>query len=699
MERNIESRSIGRRLVPSIIRYAWKWFWANEEHIRRLYVLTCVLLLWAVGIAGRLIYLQVFQHSELRRQAEAQHKSEVKVQASRGTIFDRNGQALAMSVPGTSIEINPMRIPDVEMAADMLSGALSLDRNELLERINNYRLRKKRFLLLKKNAAPDELARMEEYAKRLDYISFPKSSVRHYPKGALAAHLIGVLGMVDKTERGVAGVEQALDEELEGLNGSVELLHDVKQRGVSSKVKSTAQAGKDITLTIDQRIQFVAEQVLAKHAQKNNCPRGSIVVMRPATGDILAMASYPSYDPNDPLPDGEAGKLEQKKRQNQAISTPFEPGSVFKVITIAAALEHTKLGPESVINCGGGVINLFGRRITDLHHFSSLSMTDVLVHSSNIGAINIGLKVTDQTMYDVIRQFGFGRKIGLPLLEESPGRVRPLRRWIKSSIGSVAMGHELMTTTTQLAQACSTVANHGRMVKPRLILKAERQGLKPETMAPEAPVEVISPETAMKLRLMMEQVVQRGTGTNAKIKGYSVGGKTGSAQIFDVDHKKYTNKHNVSFMGFAPVANPEIVIVVTLNGSSLLASATAVPAFQEIMTASLRILNVQKDVPFDLPEKIEKAPMTQNDLSIASLGGAAELLADDEEDKADAEKRPVYGPVVPNFTGLTKRAVMEQSSAKGLHVQMEGRGIARKQIPAAGKVLAQGESIRVVFAR
>ena len=698
MVSKIEVRSKSRGYIRGLILRPWRWFWDHEEQTRRLYVLTFCLLLWGIGIAGRLIYLQVFQHEELRRRAEAQHKTKVEVKAARGTIYDRNHQPLAMSVAGTSIAINPQRIPDVDMAVDSISGAMGMDRNEFANRIRHYRSTKGKqgFLLLRKNADAKELARMEAYAKSYDFISFPKTSIRHYPKGTLAANLLGV---VDRSEHGVGGVEQSLDEELEGMNGSVEMLHDVWQHGVASKVNATALAGKDITLSIDQRIQFAAEQILEKHAQKHGCPRGSIVVMRPATGDILAMASYPGFDPNEALPEGEAGKVQLRRRQNQAVSTPFEPGSVFKVITLAAALEHTSLHPDSNIPCGGGVINLFGRRITDLHHFSSLSMTDVLVHSSNIGAINIGLKVTDPVMYDVIRAFGFGRKTGLPLMEESPGRVRPLRRWIKSSIGSVAMGHELMTTTTQLAQACSTVANHGRLVKPRLVLKAERPGLKPEYMAPEAAVTVLSPESAMKLRLMMEQVVQRGTGTNAKVKGYSIGGKTGSAQIYDAEHKKYTNKHNVSFMGFAPVANPEIVIVVTLNGSTLLSSVTAVPAFQEIMSASLRILNIQKDVPFGTPEVIEKKPLTQDDLSIASLGGARELLADDEEDDAAAALRPVAGPVVPNFKGLTKRAVLEQSSAKGLRVEMEGRGIARKQIPAAGKVLAQGESIRVVFAR
>ncbi len=665
---------------------------------RRLVILFCGLLIWAAIIAGRLIQLQVFQHSELRRQAETQQMQKMDVKAPRGAIFDRNGQALAMSVPGTSVSINPMRIADVGMAADILSGALNLDRALLMEKISTYRANKKGFLLLKRHLELAELTRIQEYAKRLDYIAFQQTSVRHYPKGSLAAHL---LGGVNFKEEGDGGLELALDEELEGQTGKVELLHDVKQRGVDSKIYSEAMAGKDITLSIDQRIQFVAEQVLEAHAKKNGTPTGSVVVMRPSTGDILAMASYPNFNPNDSLADTKDLKVMMKRRLNQAVAAPFEPGSVFKVITMAAALEHTNLTPGTWISCGGGKINLFGRVIHDHDSYGSLTMTDVLAKSSNIGAIQVGLRVGDKNMYDTIRKFGFGAKIGLPLFEESAGKVRPLRRWQKSSIGSIAMGHELTTTTVQLAQACAIVANHGRWVKPRLVIKAQREGLAPEVMVPEQGGKVLSPETAMTLRKMMEQVVLSGTGKLAKVRGYSIGGKTGSAQIFDFEHKVYTHRYNASFMGFAPVANPEVVVIVTLNGASKLAGAVAAPAFQEVMASVLRILNVPKDVPIDEPEPKEIAT-SQNDLSIAALSGSNDLLNDDEEDsKQDApgDNRPLVGPVAPNFQGLSKRAVLEQSTAKGIRVSMEGSGIARRQIPAPGKVLAQGESIRVVFAR
>ncbi len=662
---------------------------------RRLAGLFCGLLLWAAIIAGRLIQLQVFQHADLRHQAESQQKLKIETKAKRGALLDRNGQTLAISVPGTSVSVNPMRIPDAPMAAELLGAALGLDRKLLLEKLNTYHSANRGYLLLKRHLEPAELTRMQEYGKRLDYIAFHQSSVRHYPKGALASHL---LGGVNFKEEGDGGLELALDDELEGSTGKTEMLHDVKQRGVSSTIFTEATAGKDITLTIDQRIQFVAEQVLEAHAKKNGVGTGSVVVMRPSTGEILAIASYPSFNPNDTLLESQDFKTMMKRRLNQAVAAPFEPGSVFKVITMAAALEHTNLTPGTWIPCGGGKINLFGRVIHDHDPYGSLTMTDVLAKSSNIGAIQVGLRVGDRNMYEMIRKFGFGTKIGLPLNEESAGKVRSLRRWQKSSIGSIAMGHELTTTTAQLAQACSIVANHGRMVKPRLIMRAARPGLDPEIYSPEAMGAILTPENAMTLRKMMEQVVLAGTGRLAKVKGYSIGGKTGSAQIFDYERKVYTHKYNASFMGFAPVANPEVVVVVTLNGATKLAGTVAAPAFQEVMSSVLRILNVPKDVPMDEPEKASPA-VSPSDLSIAQLGGASNLLDDEIEAVSGDESRPVSGPVAPNFQGLSKRAVLEQSAAKGIEVSMEGSGIARKQSPAPGKILALGEPVRVVFAR
>ncbi len=356
------------------------------------------------------------------------------------------------------------------------------------------------------------------------------------------------------------------------------------------------------------------------------------MVVNPYTGDILAMANYPRFDPNlPPSPDDPPNA-----RSNLAVTTPFEPGSVFKVITLTAALESTSLRPDSIINCGNGQINLFGRIIHDHDRYSALAMSDVLAKSSNIGAINIGLKVGDRNLYSYVRRFGFGRKTGIELPGESTGMVRRVEQWTPSSIGSVAMGHEVSATSLQLALAGAAVANGGMLIKPRLVVSRQKQGQSAETFPPDTPKRIMHPETAIKMRQMMEGVVLHGTGKQAALAGYTSGGKTGSAQVFDLRAHVYTHTYNASFLGFAPVVNPQIVVAVTLNGtthgSAGFGGAVAAPVFREVATTALRIFDVPKDLP-DGPlrasnEKTsngktatdKRAAADENDLAIAGLG-------------------------------------------------------------------------------
>ena len=354
------------------------------------------------------------------------------------------------------------------------------------------------------------------------------------------------------------------------------------------------------------------------------------MVLNPYNGDILAMANYPAYDPNG-AQDGV--KETVGARSNLAVATPFEPGSVFKVITLAAALETTNLTPDTMINCGNGTINLFGRVIHDHNRFASLSMADVLAHSSNIGAINIGLKVGEKNLYEYVRRFGFGRKTGIELPGESAGMLRRLSQWEPSSIGSVAMGHEVGATSIQLALAGAIVANGGMRVKPRLILARQKPGGAEERTVPDKPERVIRPQTAITMRQMMEGVVLHGTGKGlANLRGYTSGGKTGSAQIYDFKAKAYTHHYNASFLGFAPVANPQIVIAVTLigtsGGSAGYGGPVAAPVFRTVATSALRMLDVPKDLPDISPRLTKNDKRDNDDLAIAGLGSAPVELAD-----------------------------------------------------------------------
>jgi cell division protein FtsI (penicillin-binding protein 3) len=674
---------------------------AEELALKRLRIFARICFAWGLLIIGRLLQLQVIEHEEYSHLAQQQQERNVEIRAPRGAILDRNGQPLAMSVPVDSVCINPSRLPDLRVAADLLSRVLDVDRDELLGRMALAVENKRGFLWVKRKVPHEEADRLRSY--KLDWVEFRQESSRFYPKGTLAAHL---LGGVDFEESGNGGVEQTFEKELKGKPGIIRTTADVRRNVFDLKVFSDPQPGATVTLTIDERIQYVAEQELAKAVASSGGSTGSLVVMDPRTGDVLALASYPAYDPNVPP----KSKHEFLARANLAVSAPFEPGSVFKVITAAAALQTTRLRPESEFYCHNGAFTLFRRVIHDAHPYGTLTMADVIAKSSNIGAIKIALQVGNEKLYEYVRAFGFGKPTGLPLPGESGGVVRKLQRWIPSSIGSVAMGHEVSTTSVQLAQACSVIASGGFLMKPRLVLRTERDGLGVKQRPHPEPVPVIKPENAMKLRMMMRGVVEYGTGRHfAKLKGYSAAGKTGSAQIYDYAARAYSHRYNASFMGFAPVNNPAIVVVVTVNntrsGTQGFGGIVAAPVFQRVATAALRLLDIPKDMPDEEPNEEEAAQDTpEADLADAELAqppdAGEETAAEPEAEGAVvAEAILPAGPKTPNFTGKTKREVVNESMALGVRVQMAGSGVARSQQPPPGAVLRPGEYVRVVFAR
>lgn len=671
---------------------------AETLAIGRLRVFARICLGWGIFLFLRLIDLQILEHQKYARQAQQQHEREVEIRAPRGSILDRNGQPLAMSGPVESVCINPLRLPDAVVAAELFSKVLHIDTGELLGRIASAVEARRGFMWVKRKIMPEEARRLRSFG--VEWIEFRTESSRYYPKGERLAH---VLGGVDHEEKGNAGIELALNKDLQGRPGLMRTTADVRQAVFEERMFTDPQPGADVTLTIDERIQYVAERELAAAVRTNDARTGSLVVMRPATGDILAMANYPTYNPNIAPAPGE--KVDNRK--NLAVTAPFEPGSVFKVITLAAALDTTRLRPSSSFHCGNGSFTLFRRVVHDAHPNGVLTMAEILAKSSNIGAIKIALEVGNARMYEYVRKFGFGQRTGVPLPGESPGVVRRLNRWIPSSIGSIAMGHELSATTLQLAQACSIVANGGFLVKPRLIAKKERNGFI-ETEGPAAPQRILKPETAIAMRQMMEGVVLEGTGKRARLDGYSSGGKTGSAQIYDYHARVYTHRYNGSYMGFAPVTNPAIVVVVTLNGTPSgdrgFGGRVAAPVFRNVASSALRLLDVPRDVPEIESENSEdEEPLS--DLAAADLGeppeqDASTVIAASAPENAAADLAVTVvstGPKVPDFYGKTKRAVLQQSWAMGVRVEIVGGGIARSQDPPPGVALRPGERVRVRF--
>ena len=711
----------------------------------RLVWVAAGLVLWAVAIFARLVTLQVAQHAKYSAIARSQQEHKFDIPAPRGSIFDRNDQPLAISVPVDSVSVNPQQISNLPMAASMLGRLLNLDQAALLERLKWYRENHKGFMWVKRRMDPFETERLK--ALHLDWVSLHTESVRHYPKGETAAH---VLGAVFGNETGAAGLERSMETVLAGHEGRQSMVMDVKHRGIESHVDTAAQAGGALTLTIDERLQYVAERELKAGVERKHARSGTAIVMNPYNGEILALANYPTYDPNK----APTAADDPNGRINSGVLAPFEPGSIFKIVTISAALETTDMTADTPVATGNGTLHLPGRIVHESHGgYGTITMQQVLEKSSNIGAILIGARVGREHMYEYARKFGFGQVTGLPIAAESSGRLRPLSKWGTTSLASIAMGHEVSTTSVQLARACSVIANGGMLVKPRLVMK---RGDKAE---PETPGErILKPETVMTMRMMMEGVVLRGTARGtARLDGYTSAGKTGTAQIFDAVNHRYTHQYNASFMGFTPVVNPRLVIVVTLigtQGDSGMGSSAAAPVFKTIATEALRMM----DIPPDVPEEVAIAERKRNQnrkpvketVAIADLSGGS-IVEDDAELRKQLMEQPGMpvqaggevpipaakgtaptaapapvtptlisaltgpaspagetvthgqvvsdGPLVPDFRGKSLRDVVEQASAEGIELMLEGSGMARAQLPQPGAPLHRGERIRVVLTR
>lgn len=683
----------------------------------RLMLLSVALVIWAFVIFAKLVKLQVGEHDQLLQEAKRQQERKITIPAARGTIFDRNGNPLAISTPADSVAINPKHIVDTRMAASQLAPILGLNQQVLYERLERAKAKKSGFFWVKRHIDPFEKERLKNLGA--NWFTFFPENKRNYPKHETGSHVLGAVFNANGYEEGAAGIERTLEKDLKGKDGWEKVVIDVRGKGVDSQLEAAPISGAPLTLTIDERLQFVTERELKAGVEAKHAKSGSAIVMDPYTGEIYALANYPTYDPNKMPTTAD----DPKSRWDLGVSVPFEPGSVFKVITLSAALETTNLRPESPIATGGGSLSLPGRVIHESHRgFGTISMQQVLEKSSNIGAILIGQRVGRENMYEYARRFGIGEKTGVSLPGEASGMLRKLDRWGTTSLASISMGHEVSVTSVQLARACAVIANGGMLVKPKLVLK---RGDKAEPT--EAPKRVLKPETVMTMRMMMEGVVLRGTAhSHVKLPGYTAAGKTGTAQIFDFKSKHYTHDYNASFMGFTPVTNPRLVIVVTLNGThgdGGMGAAAAAPVFQTVALEALRMFDVPKDIPqgddprrapFNKKEQFAEvvAPMEQSSV-MAEDTSVRELLAQqlvptpdpDAIPPAAAADIPVVvaikpaGPSAPDFRGKKLRDVVALANADGFRLQVRGSGVARAQIPMPGAPLRTGERITVVFSR
>ena len=678
----------------------------DRLHVRLL-IIAGVAFLWIVAVSGRLTYLQLFRHSEYMARAMRQQQRTFEITPERGAIYDRNGRPLAMSIPVDSAFAVPSEIVDEHLAARLLSGVVNKPQEEIETRLESSRS----FAWIARKLPPEKADAISKL--NLKGIYLQKENQRFYPKRDLAAH---VLGFVDVDEKGLIGIERELDSQIRGKSERIVAMADAKQRWFDGG-EAKRERGVSVVLTLDEKIQYIAERELAAAMAKTHSLAGTVIVMNPNTGEILALANWPKFNPN------KAGDAPSENWMNRAVSAIYEPGSTFKLITLAAALDQGITRPDEVFDCENGAVYISGHRIRDHKPFGLLSVADILAQSSDVGAIKISLRLGAPRFYDYVRAFGFGSVTGVELPYESRGRVEPLD-WKPVSTAAISMGQEVGVTPIQLVTAVSAIANGGLLYKPHVIAELRRgEKVQPDenVVATAEPKRVIRAETAATLRQLMEGVVLRGTGPAAHLDGWTSAGKTGSAQKIDPSTGRYSRtQFFASFTGFAPINNPAVTILLSLDSpvGQHEGGQVAAPVFKRVAEQVLAYLDVPRDVPLN-PKLIETAYMKRANEDTSALEESSTVDFSGQPDpppaasqKAKSDGRLQSAPKkavltvavdqggdieVPDFSGKTMRDVMDITFRLGLEPVLVGSSLAIKQSPAPGAKVRRGAKITVQF--
>jgi cell division protein FtsI (penicillin-binding protein 3) len=714
----------------------------------RLYLLGVMLALWCVAICGRLVYLQVFSYGKFVKQAGHQQQRAIPLAAKRGVIYDRAGHELAMSVMVDSAFAVPTEVKDLPTAVALITRITGEDSNVVLADCRAH----KTFCWVARKANDETIERINSL--KLQGIHFQKEPKRFYPARDLAAQVLGSVGMEDS---GLSGIEHAFDDELRGKAGKMFISVDARKQWFSD-VATQPDPGDNIVLTIDKNIQYIAEKELEQAIHDTQAISGTVIVENPHTGEILALANRPTFNPNL------RKQIKPDTLTNRAVSYVYEPGSTFKLVTISAALEEKVTNPNELFDCQMGSIVYNGMRIRDSKPHGILPVWGVLAESSDVGSIKIALRLGEDRLYKYIRAYGFGQQTGIELPGETRGLTKPPSRWSRVSIAAISMGQEIGISPIQLAGLVSTFANDGVWVAPRIVAGTVAPQGAPQTVAfhPGAAHRVISPYTAAEMRSMMEKVVIEGTGRKAILEGYSAAGKTGTAQKVDPATGAYSKtKYIGSFAGFAPVNNPQIVVAVILDSAVGLhqGGQVSAPVFRRITQQVLEYLHVPHDLPLapqhqlllaqakvkdkDLDEgtpdhpgqPLETAEVNESAGEPAKPSVARALTpataesthpvvqaamresvpeavppnqSNTSQPAADA-RLPISGTVVldveqggievPSFVGKTFRGAVEAAQDAGLELESVGSGVARQQSPVAGSHVPAGSRVTVQFGR
>ncbi len=577
----------------------------------RFWLICFFFLAWACAIALRLFWLQILHHSEYAERAQKQQQRTFEVAPHRGVLYDRNLRELAMTVQVDSIYAVPNEIEDKPAAARQLAAIVHTEPEDtrtteqaILERLKNGHS----FAWIARRVKPEAATRVR--ALNMKGIYFQKEFQRFYPDNQIAAQVLGYVGLDDN---GLGGLEQKFDTELHGTPGHMFTALDARRRVLGS-IAHEPEAGQNLVLTIDENIQFMAEQALDHAMEKTQAANGTVVVQDVHTGQILALAIRPTFNPND------FRHTTPALLRNHAVSDVYEPGSVFKLVTYSAALEQHVAKPDDMIDCQGGQITLAGRVIHDDKSdrgMGTVTVATALARSSDVAAVKLALRVGQDRFYQFIRDFGFGNRTGMELPGETRGLLRPPSKWNGSSIGSIAIGQEVGVTPLQLVTMVSAIANGGIYLPPHVLMPGQQDANakgQPESALHPTPFKadedlpnplpagarrVISTMTAAEMRKMMEGVVLYGTGKSAQLNGYSSGGKTGTAQKIDPATRRYSKTmHIASFAGFAPVNNPVISVAVIMDSpkGQYYGAAVSAPIFAEVAQQVLEYLGVPHDI-------------------------------------------------------------------------------------------------------
>lgn len=619
----------------------------------------------------RAFQLQVLDRSKLKAKADNQHLKTTDIIPIRGTLYDRGMRELAVSMEVDSVYARPGRIDNVKKTAGLLAAALSMDKREIEAKFTSG----KSFVWIKRQMDFTEAERVK--GLNIRGIGFIKEGKRFYPTPHIASHLIGFVGLDSK---GLEGIELAYDEYMAGTSarfiGERDALGNEILFGNSDK---EAYRGKNLVLTIDKTIQYIAEKELLKVVSSTNAKGGMVIAMVPKTGEILAMANAPQFNPdiffeyNNP-----------NIWRNKAITDTFEPGSTFKAFLLAAIFEEGTAKSDDLFFCEDGNYVVADRTFHDVKKFGWLSLAQIIKYSSNIGAAKAGERLGKERMHRYIKDFGFGARTGIGLPGEAFGSVPPVKQWSKVSLGNISFGQGLSITGIQLLSAFSAIANKGYLMRPYVVKKIiNEKGDVIEEFRPSVARRVISEETANKVTGILKTVTEKdGTGAKAAIAGFEVAGKTGTAQKPDLSQGGYAaNKYVSSFVGFVPADNPELAILIAVDEPTVgfYGGQIAAPVFKEIAAQSLSYLGI-------FPNGLGIHPKNQPD----RLLYVAQSTDSSDEEREDLSR-------MPDLRGMTVRSVLRLAREIPLDIKILGSGKAVYQKPLPGERIVQGKAAEVRF--